>query len=374
MNKQAAKIIGCGAIMVLGLGASLGYMVGMEIDRSSEPRFAAEATAWAKINQSTATPVPELATAEEYLARGIKLWEDGYFQEPIADFTRAIELDPTLADAYFYRGWVYHARDPGKSPMELADALADYDRAIELDPEHSRAYNNRGYMFLRREPERAIADFERAVEIDPDYMFALINLTVAYEIEGELGKLIEVCFTLDELNIRGDFFCFDTSLVGMARELNDHEHIVELLTRFMEEDKEQGVTIVPDRYIERGQAYNELGQYPAAIADFTRALKLFEERDEIPDDANNIVLARAQAYAANEDYVDALIDYDFLIENEPDNVDYYWARGDVYYANEQYTEALADYQRVDKLNQFPDHDLADRIAELEARIAEQGQE
>ncbi len=384
MDKQAATMFF--TIATVGgmiLGGLLGYTAGVIIEPADEPRFAAEATAWAEINQvtptPTETPMPDLTTAEAYLARGIEWWEDGYFEQPIADFTRAIELDPTLADAYFYRGWTYHSRDWFESPDELAHVLADYDRVIELDPEHSRAYNNRGFMFWRWEPERAIDDFVRAVEIDPNYIIAWGNLTVVYASEGESEKLAEACFALDELTVDYRTYtitnvCYVTLSLETARELKNYERIVELLTRVIAENEEQGIGVVPYPYIERGQAYVELGQYSAATDDFTRVLELFEERDEIPDDINSIVLARAQAYAANEDYADALIDYDFLIENEPDNIDYYRVRGDFYYAGEQYAEALADYRRVEELSRFPDHDLADRIAELEARIAEQGQE
>jgi hypothetical protein len=30
--------------------------------------------------------------------------------------------------------------------QDLKDGLADYDRAIQLDPSHGKAYNNRGFL------------------------------------------------------------------------------------------------------------------------------------------------------------------------------------------------------------------------------------
>ena len=46
-------------------------------------------------------------------------------------------------DAVFYnnRGWAY--RDQG----ELDKAIADFTKAIELDPTYAVAYNNRGFVY-----------------------------------------------------------------------------------------------------------------------------------------------------------------------------------------------------------------------------------
>lgn len=51
---------------------------------------------------------------------------------------------------------------------KLELAIADFDRAIELDPEYARAYYDRGSAYdARGEMARAIAEYERAQELDP---------------------------------------------------------------------------------------------------------------------------------------------------------------------------------------------------------------
>ena len=52
----------------------------------------------------------------------------GRHEEALADFTRAIELDPSLAWAIGGRGQTYQAMGRHE------EALADFTRAIELDP------------------------------------------------------------------------------------------------------------------------------------------------------------------------------------------------------------------------------------------------
>ena len=80
-----------------------------------------------------------LQTAEEYFYSALNKanLKDDY--GAIADFTKAIELDPDDAVAYYNRG---------NSKRKLKDyygAIADYTKAIELDPDVADAYYNRGW-------------------------------------------------------------------------------------------------------------------------------------------------------------------------------------------------------------------------------------
>ncbi|GBG77225.1 hypothetical protein CBR_g23552 [Chara braunii] len=78
----------------------------------------------------------------------------GNYIEAVADFTRAIELDPKNADFYHNRGFSY--RKLGK----FEEAISDYTMAIKLNPQHCRAYYNRAFSYDRmKNYEAAIADY-----------------------------------------------------------------------------------------------------------------------------------------------------------------------------------------------------------------------
>jgi tetratricopeptide (TPR) repeat protein len=48
-------------------------------------------------------------------------------------------------------------------------ALADYDRAIELNPSHAAGYNSRGSLYLSEgDIDRALFDYDRAIELHRD--------------------------------------------------------------------------------------------------------------------------------------------------------------------------------------------------------------
>ena len=92
----------------------------------------------------------------------------------IADYTKAIELDPDNADIYFNRGI-------SKSGLkDLYGAIADYTKAIELDPDDASAYSNRGISKKNlKDYYGAIADYTKAIELNPDYAFAYSNRGVS---------------------------------------------------------------------------------------------------------------------------------------------------------------------------------------------------
>ena len=101
--------------------------------------------------------------AEAYFGRGLTYGILGDYERAIADYDKAIELDPKDAAAYYNRGLAY--ADKG----EYERAIADYDKAIELDPKDANPYYGRGLIYKGQgEKEKAIADFEKFLELATD--------------------------------------------------------------------------------------------------------------------------------------------------------------------------------------------------------------
>src|SRR5947209_1204907 len=87
---------------------------------------------------SSAVSAQPASRAEQYYRSGIAKKASGDLDGAIADYTKAIEINPRYAGAYINRGV---AR---KMKGDFDGAIADYDRAISLNPRLKEAYNNRG--------------------------------------------------------------------------------------------------------------------------------------------------------------------------------------------------------------------------------------
>ena len=119
-------------------------------------------------------------TAAEHNEQGITLTNEGKYNEAIAEFSKAIELDQNFTEAYSGRGMAY--RKNGQNDL----AIVDYNKAIELDPKYAIAYNNRGVAYYSKgQNDLAIADYNRAIELDPKYAQAYDNRGVAYYSKGQ---------------------------------------------------------------------------------------------------------------------------------------------------------------------------------------------
>ncbi len=103
-------------------------------------------------------------TAVDYLNRGNAKHEKGDLDGAIADFTKAIELDPGYAWAYGRRGNAKQAKG------DFDGAIGDYTKAIELKPDYADAYGCRGQTKeFKGDLDGAIADCTKAIELRPNY-------------------------------------------------------------------------------------------------------------------------------------------------------------------------------------------------------------
>lgn len=102
------------------------------------------------------------ARAEFYNRRGVAYATLARLDRAIADFTQAVGVDPTYAQAYYNRGTAYGRKG------QLDEAIAEFDEALRLDPRYVLAFHGRAVAHLRqRAYDRAIADEERALALDP---------------------------------------------------------------------------------------------------------------------------------------------------------------------------------------------------------------
>lgn len=80
----------------------------------------------------------------------------------VADYSKALELDPGFAMTWHNRGLVFAALG------DFARAIADYDQALERDPAFGPAWGSRGVAHREiGQLEQALGDLDRAIELEP---------------------------------------------------------------------------------------------------------------------------------------------------------------------------------------------------------------
>jgi tetratricopeptide (TPR) repeat protein len=130
----------------------------------------------AELPAATAGP----RTALEWFERGCQLdIEDGTLTDAIDAYRRALELDPTLADAHCNVGTAYYNRGDREA------ARASYEAALAQIPAHREANFNLGNLLEEAgRREAAIHHYKRAVTADPCFADAHLNLALLYEKVG----------------------------------------------------------------------------------------------------------------------------------------------------------------------------------------------
>jgi lipoprotein NlpI len=99
-------------------------------------------------------------SAVDFAEQGIAEGQSEDFEKAIADFDRAVQLNPNLVEVYNYRGVVKARRG------DIEGAIADFDRAVQMNPKYPHAYLNRG---IARQAKKdfggALSDFSRYIEL-----------------------------------------------------------------------------------------------------------------------------------------------------------------------------------------------------------------
>jgi len=132
--------------------------------------------------------------AEEIVNRGIEYARVGNYDEGIAEFNKAITIDPNNVNAYYNRGTVYFNKG------NFDQAILDFNKAIEIEPKASNAYLNRSAAYFGKgNYDQAISDDSKVIEIDPEYAEAYISRAVAYYEKKEYDKAWEDVHKAEEL-------------------------------------------------------------------------------------------------------------------------------------------------------------------------------
>lgn len=278
---------------------------------------------------------PSFATA--YYNRGLLYEKFERYKAALADFGQAIKLDPDGAVAYSNRGSVYD------NLKQYQQALSEYNRAIELDPNFAPAYYNRGNTFTNlKQHEQALADYNQTIKLDPNFAPAYVNIGVTLGNQGHLQEALHYFEKAAQLGeSTGETYAAQTKQrLGLhtSQQTDQSQAVFKLFMQVHSTDEmRQAVSQFPFMI------------NPNSIAAIEQAI------NEVPLE-HRLVFEQRIAWLrqiANEHEIDPqiaeqrveLIDSSSVGERSRNDAKVYWQRGVVNFNLQQYDKALADFNQ-----------------------------
>lgn len=167
-------------------------------------------------------------------------------------YTKAIELDPSDANYYLYRG------EAKRKTGHLQAAVEDYTKTIELDPMNSFGYAQRGWAKeMLDDYKGALEDHDMAIEIQDDYAYSYLYRARVYQLLGrdaDAHNDFEKIIALD--TIPDSNSCRAYALI----ELGQSEEAVEWAKQVVDKDRDEA-----GNYYDLACVYARLGRKTEAI-------------------------------------------------------------------------------------------------------------
>jgi tetratricopeptide (TPR) repeat protein len=197
-------------------------------------------------------------TADEFIKRGKELLEKKEFYAAGQAFDAAVKLDPASAVAHCYRGKLQIDREKGN---------ADLSKAIELKPDYADAYYERGLNNdLGDSRAAALRDYNKAIELNPRLLDAYRTRAVIYLLEGKGALAIADYTKIVDLKPDGEsYYMRGNSYLEIGQ---DAKAIIDL-TKSIQLDPTYYWS-----YMQRAKAYRHLKQFKLAQADESKAAQI----------------------------------------------------------------------------------------------------
>ena len=168
LSRCASAPIALIAIALCGCSINLGSL-SSEPDNEARPKAAPTGTI---VNEAQAA-----TTHGEALARS------GKTEDALAEFDKAITLDPNNAEALYNRGLIY------QTERQHQLAIDDFTSASGLTPQRAEPLLGRAISYLAMDRIKdAAADLDEAVQADPQNEQAWMTRGLAYERLGDKAK------------------------------------------------------------------------------------------------------------------------------------------------------------------------------------------
>lgn len=268
--------------------------------------------------------------------RGATLRKLGRLREAKADLDKAIELAPTLSDAYWHRHLLFLLQSNEQSALEDLTCLLKHNK------NHYGAYRSRATLLMKKgDLTSAIFSLSQAISLRPDDPECYFLRGELHERRGEVESAVSNFATVTKLD-PGNLEAFKRQAMQRFNQglwSQAVQHFTALIHRAPNDTSAR---------IYRSQAFYNMDSFSEALQDLSAAIHLDPTQSRAY--YHRACLLRAQhPQKALKDFSVSL-----LLDDSPANVQAYVHRGVLYTQLNNFDEALADFESALRL----DHSLA----------------
>ena len=271
------------------------------------------------------------STAGDYLAQAkASQSKRGREQTVIKLTTQALRLRSSIK-GYFLRAYAKH------DIKDYQGAIADYSKAIEINPQDVLAYNNRGNSRQKsNDYQGAFDDHNKAIAINPKFAPGYLNRgNTKQELKDFLGAITDYNKAIE---INAQYVLAYSNRGNAKTELGDHQGGIA--------DFNKAIEINPqfaDAYSNRGISKSDLGDKQGAISDYNKAIGIDPQH---PVAYSNRGIAKRHLGDAQG----AIVDYNKAITINAQDAPAYNNRGYAKHTLKDYQGAILDYNKAIKIN------------------------
>jgi tetratricopeptide (TPR) repeat protein len=212
------------------------------------------------------------AFGRNYLSLGSVFFERGYPETPEIFFRRALQDDPTSAEALYGLGSVYLQQQKSK------EARDSFEGVLKLQPSYPgtipNAWNNLGILSAQEgDAAAAIEFFQRALQIDPAHLIALLNLGNAYRQRKEWEEAKKALQRAFDVGPDDPEVAYSLGMV--CAQLEESDRAYEYLKRAVSLRP-----VYPEALNNLGVLYLRTGRPEEAIRSFEESVRVAPEYDQ----------------------------------------------------------------------------------------------
>jgi tetratricopeptide (TPR) repeat protein len=275
---------------------------------------------------STVSLVGFSQNAKQYFKAGESFVEAGNQKDAIAQFTKAIELNPDYLQAYVSRAEAY------KAINELQKAAEDYKRALVFESSEIELYYRASEVnyLLKNYPE-ALDLINKGITLSPKH-------EEAYRLLSQIQTATE-----DYSNALASI---DKALKLKDNPENNYTHglISEKMKNYIQAEIDYDKAIAKNKlYLE---AYLAQANLKLLLNKLDKAMENCNAAFKIDPNSREAYLIRSRIYVKQTEYTKAIDDVSKLLSNNPNDKELFLIRGTYYQEFTQHQNAINDFTKA----------------------------